>query len=276
MRIALFIMLVFRALTSLAQFEYIDQRELYKKHRITEVRSAFHDSTFMESAEVWRIDPEGRISHQEYLPTVDDSTYSATTWTYADNRLLSRMQIGTWNMISSKLDTALTEYFYSSAGNLIEERLTNTKDTDTLLHVYSYLDEHAVVGRLHNPHQSWWYRADSIISYPTGLPKTKSTTSYYDGTPEYRKEQYLDTLARIQFEIEYKFTDPCPVPTITRTFSYDGDQLQSIRTVFLGNGLPQTVFSSEITYGYDDRGLVTNQSRRREGAVLNYDTFRYR
>lgn len=276
MRIFLFIILAIETFTSLAQFDYIDQSELYKKHGVTEVQSFFHDSTLIERAEAWRIDSEGRMIHQEYLPRDDDSSYSEITWTYANDQLSRRMEIGVWNISSNKLDTALTEYFYTSEGNVSEERSCNTKDQDTLLHVYLYRDEHLVIGRLYNPHQPWWYWTDSIEPYSSGFPKLKSTTSYYDGAPEYRKEQYLDTLRRIQVEIEYEFTGACSKPVRTRTFTYDGGQLKSIKTVFLGNGLPKTVFSSEITYGYNDQGLVTNQSRRRDGAVWNYDTYRYR
>lgn len=259
----------------MAQFDYVDQRELYRKYGITLVNAFFHDSALVENDEMWKVDDNGRITYNELLPVDDDSSYSATIWTYETDRLITRANIGIWNTRSNKLDTSSTEYFYNSSNNLIKEQHTHTKDQDTLSKEYEYSKGLKIKGTLYNKQQQWWYTTDSIAYYDSGTKKTESTTKYYGGYPEYKKDQYFDTLGLIQAEIEFGFDNNCAVSNRVKNFIYEDSRLIRIKEVGLGTGFVKTVYYSEILYDYNDKGLIAKRSRLNNGIVLNYDTFEY-
>lgn len=185
------ISLIFVSLKSFAQFEYIDQTELYKKYNITEVTAYFHDSSLVEKDEIWKIDSQGRVNYHELLPEVDDSSFSATIWEYKNHLLYSRKIIGIWNTKTNKVDTAHIEYFYDALGNTVSERHTHTKDKDTLLKTYQYFDGLLVSTKLYNQEQPFWFVVDSTVYYPNEVPKLKSTVKFYNNSPEYKKELFL-------------------------------------------------------------------------------------
>ncbi len=270
------ILAVFGSLNSMAQFNYTDQSELYTKYGITEVNAFFHDSALVENYEMWKVDIKGRIVYDELLPVDDDSSYSAEIWTYENDQLISRTNIGIWNTKTNKLDTSLTVFFYDSSNNLIREQHTDTKDQDTLIKEYEYSEGLKVKGTLYNEKQEWWYMTDSIVYYDSRTKKTESITKYYNGNPEYKTELYFDTLGVIQAEIKYVFDRNCAIPYQVKNFVYEDGRLIRIKEVHLGAGFVKTVFYSEILYKYNDQGLITKRSRLRGGEVLNFDTFEYK
>lgn len=270
------ILTIFWTLNCMAQFDYVDQSELYTKYGITQVNAFFHDSTLVENDEMWKVDIKGRIVYDELLPDDDDSSYSATIWTFENDLLINRKHIGIWNTKTNKLDTSLTVFFYDSLNNLIREQHTHTKDQDTLIKEYESSEGLKVKGTFYNEKQQWWYMTDSIAYYDSRTRKTESTIKYYDGYPEYKKELYFDTLGRIQAEIEFGFDNNCAVPDRVKNFIYEDGRLIRVKEVVLGTGFVKTVYFSEILYEYNDKGLITKRSRLNNGIVLNYDTFEYK
>jgi hypothetical protein len=216
----LFILSVFVSIKSKAQFDYVDQSGLYRKFGITKVNAFFHDSGIVENDEIWKIDSKGRIIYNELLPTNDDSNYSAKIWTYKNDSLVTQMDVGVWNIKTNKVDTALTKYFYDISKNLVEEQHTHTKDKDTLTQIYEYSNGLKIKGRLHNNNQEWLYVSDSVAYYPSKVKKLESTTYYYDGNAEYKKEFFFDTLGVLQAAVEYGFEDNCAVPEQLESLIY--------------------------------------------------------
>lgn len=276
MKKVLSILAIFWSFNCMAQFDYVNQSELYIKYGITEVNAFFHDSTLIENDEMWKVDIKGNIIYNELLPVDDDSSYSATIWTYENDLLMNRKTIGVWNTKTNKIDTSLTVFFYDSLNNLIREKHTHTIDQDTLTRDYEYSKGLKVKRTFYNKKQQWWSMTDSITYYDSRTKKSESTTKYYDGYQEYKKELYFDTLGMIQAEIEFGYDNNCAIPNRIKNFTYGDGRLIRIKEVGLGTGFVITVHHSEILYEYNKKGLITKRSRLNNGIVISYSTFEYK
>ena len=275
MKKPLLIIAIFCSLKSIAQFEYIDQSELYSKYGITTVNAFFHDSDSVENNELWKIDKVGRVIYNELTPVEDDSSLSATIWKYQDHLLIARKNIGVWNVNTNKIDTALTEFFYDESGQLIQERQTDTKGNDTLIKDYNYLNGLQVAAKLYIKNQHWWDVVDTTIYYPAKTPKLKATINYSNEHPEYKKELFYDSLGVLQIEVEYAFDGNVFTLENVKTFIYEHGKLSRIKEVFLGTGFVKKVHAYEKIYEYNDKGLVSKCLRFQDGELINYNSYDY-
>ena len=266
------ILFVFVSLKSIAQFEYIEQTELYKKYNITEVTAYFHDSTLVEEVEVWKINSNGQLVYRELLPVDGDSSLSTTILEYENHLLLSQKSIGVWNIKTNKIDTAHVQYYYDNNGNVVKEQHIHTKDQDTLIKDYQYLNGLLISTRLYNQDQSFWFVVDSTVYYPSTIPKLKSTVKFYNKSPEYKKELFFDTQGVLQSEIEYSFDRKIFNPVKIKIFIYNNEKLIRIKEVLLGTNFTKKVYTYEKVYEYDNKGLLSKQLRLQGGTIINFDT----
>ena len=269
-----FLFVLFISLHSMAQFEYIDQSELYSKHKITTVRGFFHIDQTRENDELWRIDSKGRVVSHELLSTGNDTTISKTEWSFENDRMVLQEKIGIWNTLTYSLDTSLTEYFYNNSNQLIRSQNTHTRNQDTLITDYLYSDQ-VMQKTLYNPHQLWWDQIESIEFYKSKYPKKKTTFLCMDESTPFKKEVYFDELGAVQVEIEYNQEINHYIPTKIKNFIYEKGKLIRTKQVYFHNLINTGISTSEVTYHYNKLGLLQQQTSLGNGTITSYNSFEY-
>src|SRR5687768_952984 len=102
MRQTIFIFTLIFSLKALAQFEYIDQTDMYLVHGIKEINAYDNDSGLKINDERWLLDKKGRIISHKLLETEDDSTFSLKLYFFDKDQLAKSLDIGIWNTRTNK------------------------------------------------------------------------------------------------------------------------------------------------------------------------------
>ncbi|MCF8218670.1 MAG: hypothetical protein K9J21_06780 [Bacteroidales bacterium] len=281
MKVQILFIIVFLPYITLAQFEYIDQTDLYIENNINKVSSYFHDVDTVGLFDIWEVDTLGKITSKKEI--YDDSTYSLTTYKYNDGLLNEVISRWFYSLLSNEIlntknsNYSKQEYFYNDSNLLIKVHETNSKDNDTIITKYSYSNGLKIKSKTKNTKHNNWLIIDTLEYYDSNEIKIKTTLQYREGTLVFGTKRYYDTSGIIQAEINFDINRNCFDTKTIKTFIYDNNKLVRIKETILPGNQPffKGLHTSEDKFTYDKNGLIIRVSRFVNGKLLNYDTYRY-
>lgn len=260
-------------------FELIDQSSIYRELGITKGISIFHDSTFSENMDMWKINSDGLIFHHTIFP--DEPYEGHSEFEYVGDRLSREIHIGRWNADKARLDTFFTIYNYKEDPFLKSRYSYHTKDDDTISIVYEYNGNRLLrtVSRNHYPGS---VTIDSLFYSSAGILISNLSKSYNEGVLQGQSEKYFDERGKIQVEVIYNVHQNQLTPYKLVTYIYEDHRLKRIKSISLGNspletfiGPEQEIKVYELVLTYDNRGLLVKCERLSNGELDNFDVFKY-
>lgn len=267
----------------LAQFDYLDQRDLYVKYNIQEVNSFDHDSGSVINDEQWIIDEMGRIYSHKLLETEDDPIFDLTQYFYSNDALIKSIHIGFWHSRANKIDTGVTIYNLNESGKPIQRIYFNTRNNDTLTSICTY-EADRFISEIFYDSFSDIYRIDSSNYYNTGVRHISSRTRFAPilsldtVIPDQKMLQYFDTTGKINLEVEFAIDDNRGQTLIkSKSFVYENNRLVRIIALYLGTQehLGSRLRKTEEYFFYDDRGFVTKIEWYSDGKRTPYLVYSY-
>lgn len=267
MRKTIFILCLLFSFDGFAQFEYVDQSELYRKYGIQEV-NAFDNDSVLVNDQRWLIDEKGRIYSDILLGTQTDSTESLETHIFKNDLLVKSYDIGVWNTRTNKIDTNTTRYSYNEKGQVVSSFQSSTRTTTQTRSTFSYQND-LLSCRTFGDSISGIFAIDSMFYYPNSMLHIKSHTSFlfdfFDANnwvPDRKTSSYYDTTGHILQELAFQIENNHRLtPIRSKTFDYENGKMVRIIVVHLGtvfnypNGAGRTV---EHFY-YDNKGFIIMQ-----------------
>jgi hypothetical protein len=264
MKHSIFIIILLISSKGFAQFEYIDQSDLYKKYSVQEVNAFDNDSGQIINDEKWLIDTNGRIYWHKLLETEDDSTFSLDIYFFEKDLLVKAYEIGIWNTRTNKLDTGQTTYFFNSNELLEKIIYSNTRNHDTLKLICEY-NNNILTSRTYYNAYSKIQEIDSIFYYSNLNAHIEQTTYFFSMAgsdirePISKKLTYYDTTGTINLELDFEFENN-GISTLVRSKSFvykDGKLIQTINLYLETKELWGTELrKTEEYFFYDSKGFV--------------------
>lgn len=247
-----------------AQFEYIDQSDLYKKYSIQEVNAYDNDSGQIINDERWLIDKKGRIYSHKLLETEDDSTFSLDIYFYDNDLLVKTYDIGIWNTRTNKVDTGITIYLFNDNIQVEKSIYSNTRNSDTLKSTYKY-NGNLLISRIFYDAYSRVEAIDSIFYYADSTPHIEKHTFFFPEfgsdirDPIFSKLTYYDTTGTVNLELEFSIeNNGQSTPIRSKSFVFQNGKLTEVIRLYLGT---YELWGSKMRrtverYHYDNKGLV--------------------
>jgi hypothetical protein len=252
------------SLKGFAQFEYIDQSELYLEYNIKEVNAYEIDSGQTINDERWVIDKNGRIYSHKLLETEDDSSFSLDKYFFENNQLIKTYDIGIWNTRTNKVDTVTTIYNINENGQAVSSIYSNTRNSDTLRSIFKY-NGNLLSSRVFYDAYSRVRAIDSMFYYSNLTTHILQRSSFFpefgydNNDPVSKKITYYDTLGLINLELEFNVVSNGKlIPVRSKSFVYETGKLKKTIKLYLGTYefWGSEMRKTEEFYYYDKKGFV--------------------